>query len=368
MQAPACRLRVRAISTLSLSVAFAVAVPQFAAARDAAIDADGVTISQQVVPSGIVLVISEGIFALEESWSEAPALARLAATGVRFSDVVSSSPCAAESLQALETSRWTRERPASTENTRLIELFAAAGWSVDQVTGSDPVAAGASLGSRLDAGGGAPFLMIVKVPPSDSGRVQLGDSDPYLNEVESALAARSLTESTLVAFMATHGVESRNGSEVTCSSLSAAALSVPLLLRWPAGWPAGMLVGQTVSLIDVLPTLAAAAQIATPASAEGQSLIPLMLAPQAPSSLGYQRRPVFAYLVGNADRAAVIDGGWKLIRRHTPEGVTHALYDHVSDRDDEHDITARHPDLTARMIRRLDRWLAAPGTGRNPVS
>ena len=86
-----------------------------------------------------------------------------------------------------------------------------------------------------------------------------------------------------------------------------------------------MLVGQTVSLIDVLPTLAAAAQIAAPASAEGQSLIPLMLAPQAPSSLGYQRRPVFAYLVGNADRAAVIDGGWKLIRRHTPEGVTHAL-------------------------------------------
>lgn len=252
MQAPACRLRVRAISTLSLTLAFAVAVPQFAAARDAAIDADGVTISQQLVPSGIVLVISEGIFALEESWSEAPALARLAATGVRFSDVVSSSPCAAESLQALETSRWTRERPASTENTRLIELFAAAGWSVDQVTGSDPVAAGASLGSRLDAGGGAPFLMIVKVPPSDSGRVQLGD--------------------------------------------------------------------------------------------------------------------VFAYLVGNADRAAVIDGGRKLIRRHTPEGVTHALYDHVSDRDDEHDITARHPDLTAWMIRRLDRWLAAPGTGRNPVS
>lgn len=65
--------------------------------------------------------------------------------------------------------------------------------------------------------------MIVKVPPTDSGRVQLGDSDPYLNEVESALAARSLTESTLVAFMATHGVESRNGGEVTCSSLSAAA-------------------------------------------------------------------------------------------------------------------------------------------------
>lgn len=50
-------------------------MPQFAAARDAAIDADGVTISQQLVPSGIVLVISEGIFALEESWSEAPALA-----------------------------------------------------------------------------------------------------------------------------------------------------------------------------------------------------------------------------------------------------------------------------------------------------
>ncbi len=366
IQALACRSRVSAISTPGLVLVCAIAVPQFATAQFGVQRvADRAVSAEQQAPSGIVVVISEGVLALEEGQSASPPLVRLAASGVRFSDVVSPSPCATESLRSLETSRWTRQRHVAAEGDRLAELFAAAGWSVDELTGDDPPAVGAALSDRLDGQDNDPFLVLVKVPASGPAEARADSADPYLAQVERVLAERRLTADTLVVFVGTHGIDSPGGLRGTCSTLSAAALSVPLIMSWPAGWPGGSIVDSTVSLIDLLPTLIDVAQMGALSGAEGQSLVPLVLAPRAPSSLGYQRRPAFAYLAGAVDSAAVVDGGWKLIRRLGADGeITHALYDHVSDRADADDVAARYPDLAQRLIGRLDQWLGGTSSER----
>ena len=189
------RSRGNSLSTPSLVLACVVGLPQLAPAqyRVRAI-ADGDSAWTQPVPSGIVLVIGEGVAVQDEGEPGPLALARLAATGARFSDVVSSSPCAVESLRTLATSRWARERDEISGDTRLTDIFASAGWAVAELAGGDPEAVASALADRVDTRGNAPFFVHVKVSAADSGWHQTGGVDSYLERVERVLAQVALAE------------------------------------------------------------------------------------------------------------------------------------------------------------------------------
>jgi len=142
---------------------------------------------------------------------------------------------------------------------------------------------------------------------------------------------------------------------------------LPLGIRWssleggrgPLDWP--------VSVLDLAPTLGDLAGLGLRTSVEGQSLVPLIADPTAPTAWGLERRAVFGRSpripgVPDADRLAmVLRDGWKLIRDPAlPAG--YSLHDVMLDPDDRDDVAARHPRLAARLAAELDAWLiGAPG-------
>jgi len=86
-------------------------------------------------------------------------------------------------------------------------------------------------------------------------------------------------------------------------------LRVPLLLRWDGQLAAGSRFSAPVSLLDVAPTLLAAAGGVAPAAWEGRDLLPALRGETAPPVLD-----LYAQHVGDGPRrAAVMRGDWKLV-------------------------------------------------------
>jgi arylsulfatase A-like enzyme len=133
-------------------------------------------------------------------------------------------------------------------------------------------------------------------------------------------------------------------------------ISTPLIVRWPRGIAdrlAGQLVQQPGHLIDLMPTIAAAAGAKYPARhagsdvlpAEGQSLLPALqgAAPHA--------RKIYWEHHGNR---AVRDGRWKLVGL---EGSpTWELYDIDADRVESRDLSRQEPETVRRLIEQWNAW------------
>ena len=377
-QVSTCHSRAVAVFASGLILAFATATSLPAAAQTADVTAFAERPSNTATPVGIVLVLSDGVIAQQEGVVLSPQLRRLQSQGVRFTDVLAPSPFTTESDMAMRQSRWLRpgavpaEEAEGSPATGLAQIFAEAGWSVHEVGAVHPPAGQGDLAEILRGVAGEPFVVLVQAPaddPADSGLLRGGGAESHLAAVSRGLLAADLVDDVLVGFVGLRGIDPA-GDVSRDEPHSAAALDAELLVRWPNGWPAGKVVDHTISLIDVLPTLVDVAGASPVATHEGQSIVPLVLAPQAPSSLGYQRRACFAYTASAPRQAVLVDGGWKLVRRLAADGqVEHVLFDHLSDPGGTRDLGSRHPEIVRRLIRRLDHWLGVPAGGTaQPVS
>jgi arylsulfatase A-like enzyme len=148
------------------------------------------------------------------------------------------------------------------------------------------------------------------------------------------LKARGLEQNTLVIFMSDNGGDdfSRNlplrGKKATSWE---GGLRVPLIVRLPGRVAAGATRDETISVLDLAPTLLGYAGIAAPDAAfDGRDLWQALRdnqpLPPAP--------PLFL-----AD--AVIDGPWKLQGR--------ALHHLEADLGETRDVSAEHPEILARL-------------------
>jgi arylsulfatase A-like enzyme len=99
--------------------------------------------------------------------------------------------------------------------------------------------------------------------------------DKELSRLFEALEQRDLTENTLVIVTGDHGEEFfEHGAKTHRNQLYLESVGVPLLMRWPAALPAGRVVEGNAGLVDLVPTLAAAAGVELPRPTMGVNLLP----------------------------------------------------------------------------------------------
>ena len=114
-----------------------------------------------------------------------------------------------------------------------------------------------------------------------------------------------------------------------------------------------------------LPTLLELSGIPVPETAQGQSLMPMVVSPNDPTALGWIERPAFSErqrIASRRERAdydvdqySVVSDGWKLVRNvDSPEGMPEfELYNHADDPLNHTEVAAGHPDIVERLTKEL---------------
>jgi arylsulfatase A-like enzyme len=170
------------------------------------------------------------------------------------------------------------------------------------------------------------------------------------------LETSGLLERTLLVVTSDHGEEFfEHGGVLHGRTQFQEVVRVPLILRGP-GVPRGRRVAMPVSLLDVMPTLAARAGAKASANLDGDDLAPA-LAGDAPRLAG---RTLF----GEADHVnsqpditrAVRRGGFKLVYDRVTE--ERRVFDLAGDPGETRDASAAHAETTRQLEQQLQRFLA----------
>ena len=209
------------------------------------------------------------------------------------------------------------------------------------------------------------------IDPDDFNRLTLDWYDGSIRaaDVEIARLLGKLEElgiarDTLVVFVSDHGEEflDHEGGFHE-DNVYGELVNVPLVFRWPGGLPAGLVVGETVEVLDVAPTLLELARIGLPATWQGDSLVPLLRSggdarwSERPAVSEWRRR-TDQLARGGVDAVGFVLGRFKLIHNlERPEGVAEfELYDHERDPLDLDDVAAEYPEEVERLGRQLESW------------
>ncbi len=186
--------------------------------------------------------------------------------------------------------------------------------------------------------------------------------DAQLGRVLDELDRLKLRDNTVIVLWSDHGYQLGDHSMWNKHTNFEIATRVPLIFSVP-GRKAGVKVRQLAELVDVYPTLCDAAGLPIPAGLAGQSLLPVLNNPQAPtkpaawsqyprgrgdSTMGYSMR---------TDRYRYTE--W--IERATDKTVATELYDHQTDPNENANIAARPENkaLIAQLSRELQSGRAA---------
>ena len=110
--------------------------------------------------------------------------------------------------------------------------------------------------------------------------------DSKIGEILTAIDEAGLVDNTLVIFTSDHGASFLHSK----ATLYDGGLKIPLIMRLPGIFPAGHVVSELVSNVDVLPTIMELIEIPTPDHIQGSSVV--NLAKKGQSTRG--RENVFA--------------------------------------------------------------------------
>ena len=176
--------------------------------------------------------------------------------------------------------------------------------------------------------------------------------DVAVGTVMTALEQRGLTEHTLVIFTNDNGGEwlSRNAPFFhRKGTLWEGGIRVPLIMRWPAGLPAGRVSPQVAVTMDLTATILSATGSPVPAEhrLDGIDLLPHLRDTQSTVD-----RRVFWRRMTPSVQAAVREGRWKLLM----DGQHLFLFDLSADPGERNDLSREHPDVVRKLSQALQTW------------
>ncbi len=180
--------------------------------------------------------------------------------------------------------------------------------------------------------------------------------DAELGRLMAAIESRGWVDDSLIILTADHGEAiGDHGRLGHVHYLYESLLQVPLIVVAPGHVPEGLVVDQSVSLIDILPTIAELVGFSVPEGIRGRSLVPLMqpggVLPDRPH-VALTARPEAA-----SDLEAIIVDGWKLIRKRETGQV--ALFDLSADPGELTDLAPERADDVERLDRILNEYMAS---------
>ena len=193
--------------------------------------------------------------------------------------------------------------------------------------------------------------------------------DDVMERLRERFDREGLSERTLIVFLSDHGEAfGENQSYGHARNVFTPVLQVPLLIRFPFAVEP-LRVRTQVRNLDIAPTVLQLAGVPVPESFEGESLLPLIAAPDAGPD-----RPNFAALgaplfKGVVEQISVNDGSWSLARNLDEEG-REFLFDRGVDPLEDANLLDLEPAAAERMRAVLDSHLATgarPGTRATDV-
>lgn len=182
-------------------------------------------------------------------------------------------------------------------------------------------------------------------------------TDEILKQLLGALREKGLLENTLVVLTADHGEEFfEHGSKGHQKTLYDEVVRIPLVMHWPGALEAGRTVPDQVRIVDVMPTLLAAAGVRELPTMAGRDLLPL--------AKGKSLAPTAALLELHADKRdfrALRTRELKVIRYgRTPDGkeLPNVAHDLVRDPQErlavQEGTNSAHDEAFARLDRTLE--------------
>ena len=189
--------------------------------------------------------------------------------------------------------------------------------------------------------------------------------DQVVGDLLQNLKERKLYDDSLIIIMSDHGEGlGQHGYYLHGLHLYEEQLRLPLMIRTPGGDQGGTRVAGSVSLLDVLPTLADLLHLEADDKWRGLSLRPALDGREQEDLDGRllfsesrqypPRRELSPDHWTGVRRFSVRGGRWKLIR--TTEGVTE-LFDLRADQGELADVHRENVATTRRLTRALDDWL-----------
>ena len=180
--------------------------------------------------------------------------------------------------------------------------------------------------------------------------------DRSVGRINAALEAEGMAENTIVLFTSDNGGAGYIGLPGVNRPLRGwkmthfeGGLRVPLFMKWPARIKAGTISEEPVAHIDMMPTLAAAAQTSMPEGVDidGLNLLPLVT---TESKQDWDRQTLFWQ---SGHYRVVRQGDWKLQVAERPDGGPW-LHNLAVDPYEQNNLASSHPDKLAELMALLD--------------
>jgi len=178
-------------------------------------------------------------------------------------------------------------------------------------------------------------------------------NDQHFGELLDLLRERGLYDDTLIVFTSDHGEEFRDHGELGHGhTLFQEQVRVPLLVKLPGSRHAGAVTSIRVSLLDVAPTLLAAAGSAPDPSLEGTDLATLVADPPIDRALFFDLN-LWGATPHRIVAEGVVKGPLKLVRRGEPRREL-LLFDLEADPDERSNLAVTRRETALELAGLLD--------------
>jgi arylsulfatase len=193
--------------------------------------------------------------------------------------------------------------------------------------------------------------------------------DEGIGAIVQALRDGGILDNTLIAISADHGELLGDHGGWGKRSFYEGSVTVPLLMHWPAGLPAGAVRQSPASTVDLFPTFLAAAGIQPPADLDGLNLLPaardgaLPDRPGVPAEYGDDRAFKLMWRWdepagsgGSAASASSTAHRWKYVWHDN--GGREQLFDLAADPEERENLAAANPARCHQAHSALAEWCA----------